>query len=232
MDDKRYCECGCGGEVKVWKNNRYSPFLRGHHMRKRGYDPSITEKKYCECGCGTELVRYKNGYIGQYIKGHHLKGATLSLEYRMERTKSRWGKEPIFSPYLESTFLSFDEKRKRWVACVKCSNGKSRGVMHAKAVYEKYFGVVPKGYVVHHKSGTCLNVEDDRPDNLMLLTDKWNLRFFPVLANGFGIKESVVTDTYISIFDNNKTETDLFAELCLVLSKMHKGENKKLITDK
>ena len=217
MEEKRCCECGCGGEVKVWKNGRYSPFLRGHHMRKKGYDASVTEKKYCECGCGTELVRFKNGYIGKYIKGHHLKGTTLSLEYRMQRTRNRWGREPTLSPYLESIFLSFDKKMKRWLACVKDSNGRSRGVMHAKAVYEHHFGEVPKGYVVHHKNGKHERIEDDRPENLMLLPDKWNLRFFPVLADGFGIKESIVTDTYLSIFNDHKNESDLFSELCLKL---------------
>lgn len=221
MEQKRYCECGCGGEVKVWKNNRYSPFLRGHHMRKKGYDPSITEKKYCECGCGTELIRFKNGYIGKYIKGHHLKGTTLSLEYRMERTRNRWGREPILSPYLESTFLSFDKKMKRWLACVKDSSGRSRGVMHAKAVYEHHFGEVPKGYVVHHKNNKHEKIEDDRPDNLMLLPDKWNLRFFPTLANGFGIDEKIITDIYLSIFDEHKNESDLFAELCRKLGELH-----------
>jgi len=228
MDEKKYCQCGCGGEVKVWKNGRYSPFLRGHHMRKKGYDPAITETKYCECGCGTELKRLKNGCIPRYIKGHHLKGTTLSLEYRLERTRNRWGREPDLSPYLEETFISFDKKMKRWIACVKDSNGKSKGAMHANAVYKKHFGNIPEGYVVHHKNGKHEKVEDDKPSNLMLLPDKWNLRFFPVLANGFGVDENIVTDIYLNIFDNHKSERQLFCELCeqlgsLVNLKNHNG---------
>jgi len=215
MENKRYCECGCGGEVKVWNNGRYSPFLRGHHMRnKDGYSQECTEIKYCECGCGTELKRLKNGCIPRYIKGHHLKGTTLSLEYRLKRTRNRWGREPVLSPYLKETFLSFDKKMKRWLACVKDDTGRSRGVMHAKAVYESNFGEVPKGYVVHHKNGKHEKIEDDRPDNLMVLPDKWNLRFFPTLASGFDVPERVVTEVYLTIQYHNMEESDLFAELC------------------
>lgn len=218
MESIRYCECGCGGEVKTWNNGRYSPFLRGHHMRKKdGYDSQITEIKYCQCGCGTELKRLKNGCIPKYIKGHHLKGATLDLKYRIERTRSRWNREPILSPYLKSTFLSFDKKRKRWTACIKDEAGKSKGVMHAYAVYKEYFGEIPQGYVVHHKNGKHEKIEDDKPENLMLLPNKWNLRFFPTLACGFGIEEKIVTDVYLKIFKENKTEHELFLELCSVL---------------
>lgn len=223
VNEKRLCQCGCNGELKVWKNGRYSPFLRGHHMRKDGYDVTINDKKYCQCGCGKELVRLKNGFIGKYIKGHHLKGTTLNIEYRIERTKNRWKREPVLSPYLKDTFLSFDKKIKRWVACVKDENGKSKGVMHANAVYKQHFGEIPKGYVVHHKNKRHEKIEDDRPDNLMLLPDKWNFRFFPVLSDGFNIDEKIITDLYLSIDKSKLSENELFLELCSKIIESEKG---------
>ena len=218
MSDKKYCECGCGGELKTWKNNRTSSFLRGHHMRKKGWtppDPNV--KHYCKCGCGTEIKPLPSGHANQYIKGHHLKGKSLSLEYRIERTKKRWGREPTFSPYLKDTFISYDKNMDRWLACVKWKDGKHRGIMHANAVYREHFGEIPEGYVVHHKDSKHSKIKDDRPENLMLLLDEWNLRFFPVLAKGFGVKEKVVTDTYLSLKTKDKTEPELFSELCSLL---------------
>ncbi len=217
MNEKKYCECGCGKEVKTWTNGVASSFVRGHHMRKKGYRPPPTGPHYCQCGCGTEIKPNKsNGHISKYIKGHHLKGKTLSLEYRIKRTRDRWGKEPTLSPYLKETFISFDKRMKRWTACIT-ENGKPRSVMHANAVYRQHFGDIPKGMVVHHKNGRCDRISDDRPDNLMLLTDEWNLRFFPVLAKGFGVNEKVVTDTYIKLIDNKTHDDGLFSELCLAL---------------
>lgn len=217
--ETKYCECGCGGELKTWKNNRTGPFLRGHHMRKKGWKPPATGKHYCECGCGTEIEPLKNGHIRRYVKGHHLKGNRLSLEYRIERTKKRWGKEPILSPYLEETFVAYSEKMKRWTACTRTLDGKVRNLLHAKAVYECYFGEIPAGYVVHHKDGKHCDLHDDRPDNLMVLPDKWNLRFFPTLAEGFGVSEKVVTDCYLKVFQENVTSEELFALLCEELIK-------------
>lgn len=218
MEVVKLCVCGCGGEVKKWKNGVSSPFLRGHHMRKpNGYQPEKHQIKYCKCGCGTVIPPYKNGHIPDYVKGHHLKGSKLTLEYRMERTKSRWGKEPVLSPYLDCVFIKFSEKNGRWNACVKREGIKSRNILHAKAVYLQYHGEIPEGYVVHHKNGRCDRIEDDRPENLMLLPDEWNLRFFPVLAKGFGFDESQVTDTYLELNKDGKSDNELFSELCSVL---------------
>jgi hypothetical protein len=111
---KRLCACGCGGEVRVWKNGISSPFLRGHHMRKQGFKLKPQGPQYCCCGCGTEIMpNPANGHISKYVKGHHLKGKALSFEYRLERMKSRWKKEPVLSPYLKETFISFDNKMQR-----------------------------------------------------------------------------------------------------------------------
>lgn len=225
MNNKKLCECGCGGKVKVWKNGRFSPFLRGHHMRKKDWTPPDTNTKhYCKCGCKTEIKPLKSGHINKYIKGHHLKGKELDLEYRLERTRNRWGREPILSPYLKDTFISFDKNLKRWTACVKWENGKSRGVMHANAVYREHFGEIPKGYVVHHKNGRCDRIKDDHPDNLMLLLDEWNLRFFPVLAKGFGVEEKIVTDCYLRIQDENLSREELFTMLCEELASSRKAK--------
>jgi hypothetical protein len=217
MSEKRYCECGCGGEIKTWHNGRISPFLRGHHMRKKGWTPPPTGKHYCKCGCGTEILPLKSGFVNKYIKGHHLKGADLSIEYRIERTRNRWGREPILSPYLKNVFVSYDNKIQRWTACTKSPNKKWKMSMHANAVYKEYFGNIPKGYVVHHKDGKHHSLHDDRPDNLMLLLDEWNLRFFPVLAKGFGVEEEVVTNCYVSIMDENLSKEEEFSRLCTML---------------
>lgn len=91
--------------------------------------------------------------------------------------------------------------------------------MHAYAVYLQYHGEIPEGYVVHHKDGKHSRLEDDRPENLMLLPDKWNLRFFPTLAEGFGISEQVVTDVYLSLSPDGKCENQLFSELCSELTQ-------------
>jgi len=219
MEDKKYCECGCGGELKIWKNNRTSFFLRGHHMRKKGWSPpDPNEIHYCQCGCGTEISPLPNGHVNDYIKGHHLKGSKLSLEYRIERTRKRWGREPVFSPYLEETFISYDKKMKRWTACVK-ENGKWKMVMHANAVYKNRFGEIPKGYVAHHKDGKHSKIKDDRPENLMLLPDEWNLRFFPVLAKGFGVSEKIVTDCYLAIPSDISDDEEKFSQLCSLLTE-------------
>ncbi len=219
MEEKRYCACGCGGEVRVWKNNRTSSFLRGHHMRNREYQIPPSEKHYCKCGCGREINPLPSGHIRDYIWNHHTKGVVFTMEKRIKRVKDRWRRDPIFSPYIPDTFISCKGKKgkdKRWFACVR-ENNKSTSVLHARAVYEHYFGDIPEGYVVHHKDGKHSEITDDRPENLMPLPDEWNLRFFPVLAKGFGIPEETVTETYLSIFDKTLTKEALFAKLCSAL---------------
>jgi len=225
--EEKCCACGCGEKVTVWKNGRHSPFRRGHHMRKQGYDyyAELKEPKYCKCGCGTLLQPLNNGFVKDYIKGHHLKGTQLDIDYRIERTKKRWGREPTFSPYLDNVFVTYSEKMGRWSACLRTTEGKSRSVMHSYAVYLHYFGEIPKGYAVHHKDGQHSNLSDDRPENLMLLPDKWNLRFFPTLAEGFGIPELDVTNAYISLNTEGKCEKELFAELCSALARQIKEQH-------
>lgn len=40
-------------------------------------------------------------------------------------------------------------------------------IYHARAVYEKYYGEIPKGYIIHHIDGDGLN---DDPQNLTCLS--------------------------------------------------------------
>lgn len=223
--EKRYCACGCGGELKTWKNNRTSSFLRGHHMRKKGWSPpDPTKKHFCKCGCGEEIKPLPSGHVRDYIKGHHLKGKELDIEYRIQRTKTRWNKDPKLSPYIENTFITYDEKRQRWTACIK-KDGKWKSCMHAYAVYLEHFGEIPKGYVVHHKNGKHDELEDDHPDNLMLLLDEWNLRFFPVLAKGFNVEENVVTECYLSISNELSDDEEKFSKICSMLIDRHRTNN-------
>ena len=211
--------CGCGGEVKMWKNQRTSNFLRGHHMRcKKGYKNPFTETHYCQCGCGGEIKPLPNGHVNKFLHNHHRKGYKYTLETRIQRMK-KMGKNPIISPYLPGVFINYGKKTERWYACI-IENGKPRNVLHAKAVYKEHFGEVPKGYVVHHKDGKHKRITDDRPENLMLLLDEWNLRFFPVLAKGFNVPEKTVTDKYVSIFDNKDKSQVTFSKLCEALLEL------------
>ena len=99
--------------------------------------------------------------------------------------------------------------------------------MHANAVYKYHHGEVPTGLVVHHKDGKHSEITDDRPENLMLLPDEWNLRFFPVLAKGYGVSESVVTDLYVEVFDKSLSKEELFSRLNEeLIRKTRKGEQK------
>ena len=113
---------------------------------------------------------------------------------------------------------------KRWTACIKNKDGKRKMSMHANAVYREHFGEIPEGHVVHHKNGRCDRIKDDRPDNLMLLLDDWNLRFFPVLAKGFGVEEKFVTDCYLKIEDDNLSKEELFTMLCEELASLRKAK--------
>lgn len=223
--DVKLCACGCGGEVKVWKNQRSSQFLRGHHMRaKEGCKNPYTTKHYCQCGCGTEIIPLVGGHVNKFILNHNRRRKPFTLEQRMQRIRTRWGREPVLSPYMENIFVSFSEKQGRWRACLPDGN-KATSVLHSNAVYRKHHGKIPKGYVVHHKNGKCATLHDDRPENLMLLPDEWNLRFLPVLAKGFGVPEESVTDAYIEIFSKELSSTELFAKLCERM--LHKTASKR-----
>jgi hypothetical protein len=105
--------------------------------------------------------------------------------------------------------------------------------LHSNAVYRNHHGDVPKGYVVHHKNGRHDRIEDDAPENLLLLPDEWNLRFLPVLAKGFGVREKIITDLYLTVMDKDKTSTQLFSDLCAALiNKTKEHDNEELLARK
>lgn len=213
-EEIKLCACGCGGELKVWKNQRTSRFLRGHHMRaKEGCKNPYTTKHYCQCGCGTEILPLAGGHVNKFIHNHYRRNRKFTLNQRIQRIETRWNRKVTFSPYLKETFLHFNQKEKRWRASV-LKDGKSTSALHSNAVYKHYFGEIPKGMVVHHKDGKHSKIKDDRPDNLMLLPDEWNLRFLPVLAKGFGVPEKEVTDAYIEVFSTKLSNQELFSKLC------------------
>lgn len=181
------------------------------------------EIKLCECGCGepapiAERNWHTKGIVkGQplrFVCGHHNRGVKQSLETKLKRTRS-WGtREASISPYLpDNKVVRFAKKQKRWYCC---AYGKSSTVPHARLVFEYFYGSIPEGYVVHHKSGTAASLEDDRPENLMLLTKKWNLRYLPLLAQGFAVPESEVTVAYIQAVETVPSE-QVFEEVCRIL---------------
>lgn len=90
-----------------------------------------------------------------------------------------------------------------------------RDLCHARAVWESVNGPVPEGFHVHHKNGDPSILENDRPDNLMLLTGQWNLHFMPRLAEGFGIPESQVTEAYLKV--EHLPYEERFPEVCRLL---------------
>lgn len=183
-------------------------------------DTKFQDIKLCECGCGqpapiaTRNWHKKGIAKGQplrFICGHHRRGKQQSKEEKLKRVKS-WGVENAeISPFLpDLRIVRYYSKQKRWYCTV---NGKNSKKPHARAVYEHYHGEVPAGMVVHHKSGSAENIEDDHPSNLMLLPHKWNWRHLPCLSEGFEVPENLVTQFYCE----SATEfsgSDLFRSVC------------------
>jgi hypothetical protein len=92
-------------------------------------------------------------------------------------------------------------------------------VPHAKAVYQYFKGEVPNEFVVHHKSGQCSKIEDDHIDNLMLLPNIWNMRYFPLLSKGFGVPEKKITNAYIECSNQSDSDQELFVNICKFIIK-------------
>lgn len=155
----------------------------------------------------------KKGEPLRFVCGHHRRGLEQSREEKIKRVKS-WGVNDVnISPYLPNNkVIRYHPEQKRWYC--SCGNGSSKP--HARAVYEYYFGPIPIGSVVHHKSGTAISVEDDKPDNLMLVSHVWNLHYFPRLAHGFEVPEKIVTDCYIKAIRQHPQDK-VFMEVCKML---------------
>ena len=91
-------------------------------------------------------------------------------------------------------------------------------------MYEHHFGPITDDSVVHHKSGTATKIEDDDPNNLMLVKKIWNLHYFPNLAKGFDVPESVVTECYIKA-TQMFPEAEIFKEVCRMLLEKNDKNN-------
>jgi len=142
---------------------------------------------------------------------HGLKGRKKSLEHRLKLSRAQAGKEPMISPYLpDGVLIRFE--RGRWKMNRAGRAGEGGKMAHARGVWEHFNGPVPEGFRVHHKSGDPATIESDRLENLMLLSNEWNLKFMPDLAVGFGIPESWVTTEYLQV--ENLPYEQRFPEVC------------------
>ena len=181
----------------------------------------------CECNCGLpapiasrnanakEKSRGRSFLKGQpmrFRQGHNLRGTKQTLTHKVNRVRSRHKREPQFSPYIPDSLIFFCSRAKRWKGYDK--NGKSK--YHSKLVYEYHNGPVPNGYDVHHKSGFANTIESDNPSNLIAIPRIWNWKYFPLLAEGFGIKEAEVTKLYVELLYESDP-SKLFGEICLRL---------------
>lgn len=187
-----------------------------------------TQIKLCECGCGLPAPiaarnwhkkGVKKGQSLRFVCGHHRRGKMQSRAEKIKRVKS-WGvNDAAISPYLpDHKVIRYHLDQKRWYCAIS-------GVKkpHARAVYEHCFGQIPEGMVVHHKSGKADQIEDDRPDNLMLISKQWNLHYLPQLAKGFDVSEKVVTDFYCEVV-NQVDESIIFQEVCRKLLNYKDGQ--------
>jgi len=182
----------------------------------------------CECGCGEPApIAARNwhskgitkGQALRFICGHHRRGKIQSKEEKSKRVKTWTVRDASFSPYLpDNRVVRYAADQQRWY----CSNPKkvSQTVTHAKAVYEHYYGEVPAGFAVHHKSGSARSLADDDPKNLMIVQRIWNWRYFPDLAQGFGVPENTVTKLYIESVKEGAEEKDLFKSVCKKLIQL------------
>lgn len=233
-----HCQCGCGLQTNTYKvNNKklnykrgeYTKYIRGHQNRKL---PKIVNLQLCECGCGqytkicgTPTKDTKRGDPNRFIIGHNSLGTTHSIETRTKMSKNKRGCEAIFSPIIPNLLVRMDKQKSRWYARDR-RNNKTAESTHAKIVYETFVGPVPKGYKVHHKNGDASKLENDVPENLMVVANIWNFRYFPQLALGFGVHESVVTKVYEKLV-NKVSDNLLFCEVTLELSKIKKEQDNK-----
>lgn len=186
-------------------------------------------QKLCECGCGQPAPiatrnwhkkGIKKGQPLRFVCGHHRRGKEQSRDEKIKRVK-KWGvKEVAISPYLPGhVVIRYHDEQQRWYCRGgKRANGGLSSKPHARAVYEHYFGPVPKDHHVHHKSGSATKIEDDRPDNLMIMPKLWNWKLLPLIACYFGVEEAIATKCYITaVREGCKTDQELFRRICSLL---------------
>ncbi len=119
------------------------------------------------------------------------KGVPQTLDGRLSRSKGKTGREPVLSPFVPDAFVSFNTKQQRW----HCGSGRA----HARVVWEHNFGLVPKGFDVHHKTGDATKLENDAPNLLMLLPQRWNRIIIPVLSRLLWLPEAEITKAYLEV---------------------------------
>lgn len=198
-----FCQCGCGNKTGFYTRNRKylniaegetRKYISGHGTRGKKMSPRTDEQKQ------------------KMIQGRKEKYPRLSEEHKRNiKLGHRKRMDKIYSPFVPDTIII--KKRGRWV----CHDRSHK--FHAKMVWEYFNGTVPQGYVVHHKNGNPSEIESDRLDNLMLLKNVWNFQYFPTLARGFDLPESIITSMYCEIENRDNLSDDiLFSELCYKLS--------------
>lgn len=202
-------------------------FVKHHHSRLQ--DKTVWEEPApCECGCGqlTSIAKRNNKRYGwikgkplRFVMGHAVRtftpefhkelankrrGIPCSIDRKIAQIRTKTGKDPVFSPYIPGLAISQSRKKcgrtadkHRWY-CFNPRTGKQS--LHSRAVWEYFNGPAPEGYHVHHVNGKCTSLEDDSPDNLMIVSAEWNRTFFPTLSKGFQVPEEKVTEIYREVF--------------------------------
>jgi len=171
----------------------------------------------CACNCGGETkIDKRSGKPSKWVKGHSnlseesrkrlseaRKGRKLSDETKLKlseiNNKRRTGRATICSPYIPNLVIRFSSRHHRWVCRDSITN---KQTTHARTVYIRLVGPIPENYHIHHISGRCTEIEDDRPENLLAIPRHWNSTILPRLAKKFGIHESEVTKIYIELKDS------------------------------
>jgi hypothetical protein len=224
---QKLCECGCGERttISTYNDLRYGyikgkprRFVAGHNVRVRdqpvsnqarekirraqtGKTPSIETRK-----------KLSDAHRGRKLTDTHR--ASLCTAWLERRTT------PVtYSPFVPGLVVRWNVRLKRWF-CHHPRTGTNSP--HARVVYEHYFGEIPPGVHVHHCDGNSSRLEDDRPDNLMLLPPIWNRKYIPALTTGFRTTQAHVTEVY-SRLQRSVSEEQLFAAICSALLKEHRS---------
>jgi hypothetical protein len=114
-EEKRFCECGCGGEVTRSKlaPHNWNRFISKHQKRTKKYwgiRDELQNPKLCECGCGEELIRTSNQlHEKRFIHGHQCKGKTHATS---EETKRKIGESNRGKVRSEETKRKLSEAHK------------------------------------------------------------------------------------------------------------------------
>ena len=207
-----FCGCGCGKKTNLRHDK---PFK---YLQRHGNSSHELRTRHSQRMKGRQ---YRPETIRRMSKS--ASGRTHSVSHTANGIRSRTGRDPIYSPILPGVPVHYVTRNKRWM-CVNPRNG-GNPTTHAKRVWETFNEPVPSGYAVHHKNGDASKLEYDSPDNLMLLTKQWNFKYLPLLAEGFGVPESEVTNAHIRAIEKHPTE-NLFAATCdeLLLHIHHTSE--------